>query len=73
MRQGLRGTPHDHGSSARSRRASGSLRRTTEDLAVRIALALESGSVGGASRRLGVTERALQLRQAAWRSGDDGN
>ncbi|MDQ3336167.1 MAG: sigma 54-interacting transcriptional regulator [Myxococcota bacterium] len=49
------------------------LRKTTEDLAVRIALALESGSVAGAARRLGVTERALQLRQAAWRSGDDGN
>ena len=44
-----------------------SIGRTAEDLAVRIALALESGNVPKASRRLGVTERALQLRQAARR------
>ncbi|HEU0034190.1 MAG TPA: sigma 54-interacting transcriptional regulator [Kofleriaceae bacterium] len=52
------------------------LRKTAEDLAVRIALALESGSVAAASRRLGVTERALQMRQAARReqsTGDDSN
>ena len=48
------------------------LRKTAEDLAVRIALALESGSVSRASRRLGVTERALQLRQAARRDQNDG-
>jgi transcriptional regulator with GAF, ATPase, and Fis domain len=40
------------------------IRKTAEDLAVRLALALEDGNVGRASRRLGVTERALQLRQA---------
>jgi transcriptional regulator with GAF, ATPase, and Fis domain len=49
------------------------LRKTAEDLAVRIALALESGSVARASRLLGVTERALQLRQAARRDGEDAN
>jgi transcriptional regulator with GAF, ATPase, and Fis domain len=49
-----------------------SLRKTAEDLAVRIALALEAGSVSRASRRLGVTERALQLRQAARRDQADG-
>ena len=49
------------------------LRKTAEDLAVRIALALERGSVARASRLLGVTERALQLRQAARRDGEDAN
>jgi transcriptional regulator with GAF, ATPase, and Fis domain len=48
------------------------LRKTTEDLAVGIALALESGSVARASRRLGVTARALQLRQAVRREQVDG-
>ena len=43
------------------------LRKTAEDLAVQIALALENGNVARASRQLGVTERALQLRQAARR------
>jgi DNA-binding NtrC family response regulator len=47
------------------------LRKTAEDLAVRIALALENGSVARASRRLGVTDRALQLRQAARRDQID--
>jgi transcriptional regulator with GAF, ATPase, and Fis domain len=40
------------------------LRKVAEDLAVSIALGLENGSVAKASRRLGITERALQLRQA---------
>ena len=52
-----------------------SLRKTTEELAVRIAMALEAGSTTKASRRLGVTERALQLRERARRDqgGDDSN
>jgi transcriptional regulator with GAF, ATPase, and Fis domain len=48
------------------------VRKAAEDLAVQIALALEQGSVAKASRRLGVTERALQLRQAARREQADG-
>jgi transcriptional regulator with GAF, ATPase, and Fis domain len=48
------------------------LRKATEDLAVRVALALEHGHVGRAARRLGITERALQLRQAARRELLDG-
>jgi transcriptional regulator with GAF, ATPase, and Fis domain len=44
------------------------LRRTAEDLALQIALALEDGCVSRAARRLGITERAVQLRQAARRA-----
>jgi transcriptional regulator with GAF, ATPase, and Fis domain len=41
--------------------------RIAEDLAVRFALSVEDGNVARASRRLGITDRALQLRQAAQR------
>jgi transcriptional regulator with GAF, ATPase, and Fis domain len=51
--------------------------RAAEDLAVRSAVAEENGSWHRAATRLGVTDRALQLRRAAWRqrpdSGTGGN
>ena len=47
------------------------LRKAAEDLAIRIALARSDGHVARAARMLGVTERALQLRQAARRERDD--
>jgi transcriptional regulator with GAF, ATPase, and Fis domain len=42
--------------------------RTAENLAVRIAVAEEDGNMQRAARRLGVTDRALQMRRAASRS-----
>jgi transcriptional regulator with GAF, ATPase, and Fis domain len=41
--------------------------RATEDLAVRIAVDNAEGSLQRAALTLGVTDRALQLRRAAWR------
>jgi len=41
--------------------------RAAEDLAVRSAVAEEDGSWHRAAKRLGVTDRALQFRRAAWR------
>jgi len=41
--------------------------RAAEDLAVRSAVAEENGSWHRAAQRLGVTDRALQLRRVAWR------
>jgi DNA-binding NtrC family response regulator len=52
----------DHGLSLRN------LQRLTADVAVRISVADANGSLRAAARRLGVTERALQLRRAAARS-----
>jgi transcriptional regulator with GAF, ATPase, and Fis domain len=44
--------------------------RVAEDLAVRCAIASENGSLQNAARRLGVTDRALQLRRAAQRASE---
>jgi transcriptional regulator with GAF, ATPase, and Fis domain len=44
--------------------------RATEDSAVRGAVAEEDGNWHRAALRLGVTDRALQLRRAAWRQKD---
>jgi hypothetical protein len=38
--------------------------RMAEDIAVRFAVTSENGSLQNAARRLGVTDRALQLRRA---------
>jgi transcriptional regulator with GAF, ATPase, and Fis domain len=46
--------------------------RATENLAVRIAVDNAEGSLQRAARALGVTDRALQLRRAAWRRGPTG-
>jgi transcriptional regulator with GAF, ATPase, and Fis domain len=43
------------------------------DAALRIALDDENGNLQLAARRLGVTDRALQMRRAAWRSRDGGS
>jgi transcriptional regulator with GAF, ATPase, and Fis domain len=43
------------------------------DAALRIALDEENGSLQLAARRLGVTDRALQMRRAAWRDRDGGS
>ena len=43
------------------------IRRAAEEAAIRIALAEEAGSVPRAARRLGVTDRALQMRRAEQR------
>jgi transcriptional regulator with GAF, ATPase, and Fis domain len=43
------------------------------DAALRIALDEENGNLQLAARRLGVTDRALQMRRAAWRSRDGGS
>jgi transcriptional regulator with GAF, ATPase, and Fis domain len=51
-----------HGLSLRS------LQRMTAEVAVRISVAEADGSLRAAAKRLGVTERALQLRRAASRS-----
>ena len=51
-----------HGLSLRS------LQRMTAEVAVRITVAEADGSLRAAAKRLGVTERALQLRRAAARS-----
>jgi DNA-binding NtrC family response regulator len=52
----------DHGLSLRN------LQRMTAEIAVRISVAEADGSLRAAAQRLGVTERALQLRRAAARS-----
>ena len=52
----------DHGLSLRS------LQRMTAEAAVRISVGEAGGSLRAAAKRLGVTERALQLRRAAARS-----
>ncbi|HET7505495.1 MAG TPA: sigma 54-interacting transcriptional regulator [Kofleriaceae bacterium] len=44
--------------------------RLAEDIAVRLALDSENGSLPRAARRLGVTDRALQLRRASTRASD---
>jgi transcriptional regulator with GAF, ATPase, and Fis domain len=43
------------------------------DAALRIVLDEEHGNLQLAARRLGVTDRALQMRRAAWRSRDGGS
>jgi DNA-binding NtrC family response regulator len=43
------------------------------DAALRIAIDDENGNLQLAARRLGVTDRALQMRRAAWRSRDGGS
>jgi transcriptional regulator with GAF, ATPase, and Fis domain len=45
--------------------------RAAEDVAIRIATREEDGSLSRAARRLGVTDRALQLRRANRRQGDE--
>jgi DNA-binding NtrC family response regulator len=40
--------------------------RIASDTAIRLALAEEQGNLQRAARRLGVTDRALQLRKAQW-------
>ena len=48
--------------------------RVAEDVAVRNAVAAEDGNLQRAARRLGVTDRTLQLRRASRRQQDgDGN
>ena len=44
--------------------------RTAEDIAIRIATHQEDGNLSRAARRLGVTDRALQLRRANRRQGN---
>jgi transcriptional regulator with GAF, ATPase, and Fis domain len=44
--------------------------RVAEDVAVRLAVHSENGSLQHAARRLGVTDRALQLRRASARNGE---
>ncbi len=44
--------------------------RAASDCAIRIALAQEGGNLQRASRRLGVTDRALQMRRAQRNGGD---
>ena len=41
--------------------------RIAEDLAVQLAISAENGSLQNAARRLGVTDRALQMRRASAR------
>jgi DNA-binding NtrC family response regulator len=43
------------------------IRRVAEDTAVRLAVSGEEGNLQSAARRLGVTDRALQLRRASQR------
>jgi transcriptional regulator with GAF, ATPase, and Fis domain len=47
--------------------------RVAEDVAVRNAVTAEEGNLQRAARRLGVTDRALQLRRAARRQLDNGS
>ena len=47
--------------------------RIAEDTAVRIAIGEQAGNLQRAAARLGVTDRALQLRRAARRQHDDGS
>jgi transcriptional regulator with PAS, ATPase and Fis domain len=44
--------------------------RTAEDCAIRIATEEENGNLQRAARRLGVTDRTLQMRSANWRSNE---
>jgi transcriptional regulator with GAF, ATPase, and Fis domain len=46
--------------------------RVAEDIAVRLAVHSENGSLQHAARRLGVTDRALQLRRASARAAEPG-
>lgn len=46
--------------------------RAAEDIAIRMATEAEDGNIQRAARRLGVTDRALQLRRANKRQGDGG-
>lgn len=43
------------------------IRRAAEDMAIRIAMSEEKGNLQRAAKRLGITDRALQLRRAAER------
>jgi DNA-binding NtrC family response regulator len=45
--------------------------RRSAEVAIELAIAEEGGSLTRAAKRLGVTARALQLRRAAQRSGND--
>jgi len=47
--------------------------RIAEDLAVQLAISAENGSLQNAARRLGVTDRALQLRRASGRGANGTN
>jgi transcriptional regulator with GAF, ATPase, and Fis domain len=47
--------------------------QTAADTATRIAMQEENGNLRGAARRLGVTDRALQMRRAAWRQHNGGD
>jgi len=47
--------------------------RIAEDLAVQLAISAENGSLQNAARRLGVTDRALQLRRASGRGANGAN
>jgi transcriptional regulator with GAF, ATPase, and Fis domain len=42
------------------------------DASIRLALELESGNVVRAAKRLGITDRAIQKRRAAWRTSTGG-
>lgn len=44
--------------------------RHAEDIAVRLAVHAEEGNLQRAARRLGVTDRTLQLRRALWRQNE---
>ncbi|MET0527787.1 MAG: hypothetical protein ABW003_05475, partial [Microvirga sp.] len=44
--------------------------RAAEDCAIRCATGFENGSLRRAAQRLGVTDRALQLRRAQTRNGE---
>ena len=44
--------------------------RIAEDVAVKLAVQRENGSLQAAARRLGVTDRALQLRRAQQRTSE---
>ena len=46
--------------------------RAAEDAAVRFAVATENGNLQMAAQKLGVTDRTLQMRRAAWRRGKEG-
>jgi transcriptional regulator with GAF, ATPase, and Fis domain len=46
------------------------IRATIEEAAIRLAIDAEQGNLQRAARKLGVTDRALQLRRAAQRNGE---
>jgi hypothetical protein len=46
------------------------IRKAAEDIAVRIAVGDEEGNLQRAASRLGVTDRALQLRKSSGRLAD---